>query len=51
MELLKQAAETAKRNPHYWYVYGLALEKTNVLAASQALNRAYEVVAISTPVR
>ncbi|MCG7490436.1 tetratricopeptide repeat protein [Vibrio sp. Of14-4] len=43
MKLLKQAAETAKRNPHYWYVYGLALEKTNVLAASQALNTAYEV--------
>lgn len=43
IESLKQAAEVAEHNPHYWYVYGLALEKTNILAASKALNTAYEI--------
>lgn len=42
-QYLKQAAETAERNPQYWYVYGLALEKSDVLAASKALNTAYKV--------
>ena len=40
---LKQAAEIAERNPHYWYVYGLALEKSSVVAASKALHTAYKV--------
>jgi predicted CXXCH cytochrome family protein len=39
---LKQAAETAQTDPQYWYVYGLALEKSDVLAASQSLNKAYQ---------
>lgn len=39
---LKQAAETAQTDPQYWYVYGLALEKSDVLAASQSLHRAYQ---------
>ncbi|MGR5520194.1 multiheme c-type cytochrome [Vibrio sp. PNB22_4_2] len=42
-QYLKKAAETAERNPQYWYVYGLALEKTDTLAASKALNMAYTV--------
>ncbi|WP_045407595.1 multiheme c-type cytochrome [Vibrio jasicida] len=42
-QYLKQAAETAERNPQYWYVYGLALENSDVLAASKALNTAYKV--------
>ncbi|MDO6541629.1 multiheme c-type cytochrome [Photobacterium sanguinicancri] len=42
-QYLKQAAETAERNPQYWYVYGLALEKVDVLAASKALHMAYQV--------
>ncbi|EGQ7938976.1 tetratricopeptide repeat protein [Vibrio vulnificus] len=41
-QYLKQAAEMAQKNPHYWYVYGLALEKSDVLAASRALNSAYK---------
>lgn len=40
---LKQAAESAERNPQYWYVYGLALEKENALQASKALGTAYRV--------
>ncbi|WP_373944885.1 tetratricopeptide repeat protein [Vibrio chagasii] len=39
---LKQAAETAQTDPQYWYVYGLALEKSDVLAASQSLYKAYQ---------
>ncbi|WP_210472850.1 tetratricopeptide repeat protein [Vibrio crassostreae] len=39
---LKQAAETAQTDPQYWYVYGLALEKSDVLAASKSLNKAYQ---------
>ncbi|MDN3699285.1 multiheme c-type cytochrome [Vibrio cortegadensis] len=39
---LKQAAETAKTDPQYWYVYGLALEKSDVLAASKSLHKAYQ---------
>lgn len=42
-QYLKQAAETAEHNPQYWYVYGLALENSDVLAASKALNTAYKV--------
>ncbi|PST91193.1 deca-heme c-type cytochrome [Photobacterium jeanii] len=42
-QYLKQAAELAVRNPQYWYVYGLALEKWDVVAASKALNTAYQV--------
>ncbi|TDR77109.1 putative CXXCH cytochrome family protein [Photobacterium lutimaris] len=38
---LKQAAEMAVENPHYWYVYGLALEKIDVLASSKALSAAF----------
>ncbi|MEZ8166395.1 MULTISPECIES: tetratricopeptide repeat protein [unclassified Vibrio] len=41
-EYLKQAAETAQTDPQYWYVYGLALEKSDVLAASQSLHKAYQ---------
>ena len=41
-DYLKQAAETAKTDPQYWYVYGLALEKSDVLAASKSLNKAYQ---------
>ncbi|PSW13173.1 deca-heme c-type cytochrome [Photobacterium rosenbergii] len=41
--LLKTAAEMAEGNSHYWYVYGLALEKTDVLAASKAINTAFEL--------
>ncbi|MCQ1058992.1 tetratricopeptide repeat protein [Photobacterium sp. ZSDE20] len=40
---LKQAAEMAADNPHYWYVYGLALEKTDVLASSKALSAAFRI--------
>ncbi|HAS27342.1 MAG TPA: deca-heme c-type cytochrome, partial [Vibrio sp.] len=29
-------------DPQYWYVYGLALEKSDVLAASQSLHKAYQ---------
>ena len=39
---LKQAAETAQTDPQYWYVYGLALEKSDVLAASKSLHKAYQ---------
>ncbi|MGI9887096.1 multiheme c-type cytochrome [Vibrio chagasii] len=39
---LKQAAVTAQTDPQYWYVYGLALEKSDVLAASQSLHKAYQ---------
>ncbi|WP_434567839.1 tetratricopeptide repeat protein [Vibrio chagasii] len=39
---LKQAAETAQTDPQYWYVYGLALEKSDVHAASQSLHKAYQ---------
>ncbi|MDD1825374.1 tetratricopeptide repeat protein [Photobacterium sp. ZSDE20] len=39
---LKQAAETAQTDPQYWYVYGLALEKSDVLAASKSLQKAYQ---------
>ncbi|NOH83664.1 tetratricopeptide repeat protein [Vibrio sp. 03-59-1] len=41
-DYLKQAAETAQTDPQYWYVYGLALEKSDVLAASKSLNKAYQ---------
>lgn len=41
-EYLKQAAETAQTDPQYWYVYGLALEKSDVLAASKSLHKAYQ---------
>ncbi|MCL1141317.1 cytochrome c3 family protein [Shewanella gaetbuli] len=40
---LKQAAEIGKTIAHYWYVYGLSLEKDNLMAASKALNHAFEV--------
>ncbi len=43
LSYLHQAAKTAGNDPQYWYVYGLALEKTNLLAANEALNRAYRV--------
>ncbi|CAH7305308.1 putative deca-heme c-type cytochrome [Vibrio chagasii] len=39
---LKQAAETAQTDPQYWYVYGLALEKSDVFAASKSLHKAYQ---------
>ncbi|HGY9595301.1 TPA: multiheme c-type cytochrome [Vibrio campbellii] len=42
-QYLKRAAETAEHNPQYWYVYGLALEKSDIIAASKALNTAYQV--------
>jgi len=42
-QYLKRAAETAEHNPQYWYVYGLALEKSDILAASKALSTAYQV--------
>lgn len=38
---LRQAAQQASDNPQYWYVYGLALENTDVMAASEALQRAF----------
>lgn len=41
-DYLKQAAETAQTDPQYWYVYGLALEKSDVLAASKSLHKAYQ---------
>ncbi|MCG9555873.1 tetratricopeptide repeat protein [Vibrio sp. Isolate31] len=41
-DYLKQAAETAQTDPQYWYVYGLALEKSDVLAASKLLHKAYQ---------
>ncbi|MGU3846314.1 tetratricopeptide repeat protein, partial [Vibrio diabolicus] len=41
--LLKHAAELGKTNAHYWYVYGLALEKSDVLEASKALQTAFKV--------
>lgn len=40
---LKQAAEKAAENPHYWYVYGLALEKNDVLGSSRALSTAFRI--------
>ena len=40
---LKQAAINAETNAHYWYVYGLSLEKDDVLGASKALNTAFTV--------
>ncbi|MGR5178111.1 tetratricopeptide repeat protein [Vibrio mediterranei] len=40
---LKQAAEMAESNAQYWYVYGLSLEQVDVLASSEALQRAYGV--------
>ncbi len=39
---LKLAAETAQSDPQYWYVYGLALESSDVLAASKSLRKAYQ---------
>ncbi|MGR5065038.1 multiheme c-type cytochrome [Photobacterium sp. DNB22_13_2] len=42
-QYLKQAAEMAVENSHYWYVYGLALEKSDVLASSQALSAAFRI--------
>ncbi|WP_194436025.1 multiheme c-type cytochrome [Vibrio fluminensis] len=40
---LRQAAQTAESNAQYWYVYGLALEHRDLLAASNALQQAYRV--------
>ncbi|OLQ84355.1 deca-heme c-type cytochrome [Vibrio ponticus] len=40
---LRQAAQTAESNAQYWYVYGLALEHRDLLAASNALYQAYRV--------
>ncbi|ROV59936.1 deca-heme c-type cytochrome [Vibrio ponticus] len=40
---LRQAAQTAESNAQYWYVYGLALERRDLLAASNALYQAYRV--------
>ncbi|WP_434763191.1 tetratricopeptide repeat protein [Vibrio fortis] len=40
---LKQAAEMAESNAQYWYVYGLSLEQVDILASSEALQRAYGV--------
>lgn len=42
-EYLAIAAKGAQTNAQYWYVYGLALEGSDVMAASQALNQAYQV--------
>lgn len=40
---LQRAAEQAVTNTQYWYVYGLAMEKFDVLKAAQALNQAFVV--------
>ncbi|WP_419761172.1 multiheme c-type cytochrome [Photobacterium gaetbulicola] len=40
---LKKAAVMAEGNSHYWYVYGLALEKTDALAASKAIKTAFDL--------
>ncbi|WEM43997.1 multiheme c-type cytochrome [Photobacterium sp. DA100] len=42
-QYLKRAAEKAVGNAHYWYVYGLALEKSDVLASSRALSSAFDI--------
>ncbi|MBS9831331.1 tetratricopeptide repeat protein [Vibrio alginolyticus] len=42
-KLLRRAAKVGETNAHYWYVYGLALEKSDVLEASKALHTAFEV--------
>ncbi|WP_334551922.1 multiheme c-type cytochrome [Vibrio scophthalmi] len=42
-DYLAIAAKGAQTNAQYWYVYGLALEGSDVMAASQALNQAYQV--------
>ncbi|KLV04234.1 deca-heme c-type cytochrome [Photobacterium aquae] len=41
VEYLKLAAELAASNSRYWYVYGLALEQQDVIAASQSLEKAF----------
>ncbi|CAM3139719.1 multiheme c-type cytochrome [Vibrio diazotrophicus] len=43
LEYLKKATENAPNNPNYWYVYGLSLEKTDVLKASKALDTAFKI--------
>ncbi|KLU98478.1 cytochrome c3 family protein [Photobacterium aphoticum] len=40
---LQQAAERAASNARYWYVYGLALESQDVMAASESLGKAFAV--------
>ena len=40
---LRQAAEQASNDSQYWYVYGLSLESVDVLAAGEALNKAYRL--------
>ncbi|WP_406707623.1 multiheme c-type cytochrome [Vibrio methylphosphonaticus] len=40
---LRQAAEQASSDSQYWYVYGLSLEPVDVLAAGQAMNKAYRL--------
>lgn len=39
--LFKQATDVEGDNPQYWLVYGLALEKYDVLKATDALQQAY----------
>ncbi|WP_050799181.1 multiheme c-type cytochrome [Vibrio ichthyoenteri] len=40
-QYLKQAAERAMNNAQYWYVYGLAMERLDVLEAARGLNQAF----------
>jgi len=40
---LKRAAQTAKTDPQYWYVYGLALERSDIHGSAKALNTAYQL--------
>ncbi|PMH38102.1 deca-heme c-type cytochrome [Vibrio sp. 10N.286.49.C2] len=41
-QYLKLAAQKAQNNPQYWYVYGLSLERSDVLGAAKALETAYK---------
>jgi predicted CXXCH cytochrome family protein len=42
LKYLQRAVDIANNNSHYWYVYGLALEKSNILKSSEALHSAFE---------
>ncbi|CAH6815523.1 multiheme c-type cytochrome [Vibrio chagasii] len=42
LKYLQRAVEIANNNSHYWYVYGLALEKSNILKSSKALHNAFQ---------
>ncbi|WP_051435628.1 multiheme c-type cytochrome [Shewanella fidelis] len=39
---LEKATDLEPNNGHFWYVYGVALTPTNIAAASDAFNRAYQ---------